>query len=380
MNLLLVAAAAAAAEVVATVHGTPITRTDLERALTESQRQAWHDATADLEDAEHAAVRDFLGRQAVQREAVQRHAPADSIYARVLASDFDRFDPNLRNRIQQQRERVFGVERAALESVVQKRLFESAARARGMSPEQLTRALADQVPPVTASDLAFIKAYEASKDEATATVAPGEQRLEAAIRNARLEQLRMAVIDSLRTRDVVQSRLAPPRVVVSAGRAPIVGSPTAPIQIVVFTDFECPYCLESEQTLTRLRERYADRIAIRYLNYPLPSHAYARPAAVAAMCAAAQGKYLAFHDLLFAHQQELAHLDYLALAQQAGLDRAAFAACRVSGEADRRVDDDIREGIAAGVAGTPTFLVNGRLVTDNERLTAVVAEEAASVH
>src|SRR5207245_2342966 len=133
--------------------------------------------------------------------------PADSIYARVMASDFDRFDPNLRNRIQQQRERVFATERATLDELIQKQLFEVAARAKGMTPEELTRRLATQVAPVTRTDLDFIKAYEGSKQQVSVTIAPGEPRLEAAIRSARVEQLRRSVIDSIRGQANVDSRL-----------------------------------------------------------------------------------------------------------------------------------------------------------------------------
>jgi protein-disulfide isomerase len=372
-----VTAAASLTTVLALVNGQPITRADLERALRQDQKQAYQDATEDLLDAEHAAVRDFLGRQAVDRDAKKQRAPADSIYARVMARDFDRFDPNLRHRIQQERERVYEIERSALDAMIEKSLFEKAARARGMTSEELTRSFAGRVAPVTKQDVAFIKAYESSKDEASATVAPGEARLEAAIRNARIEQMRAAVIDSMREQEKVDSRLPAPRAIVSTTGASVVGSPTAPIHIVVFTDFECPYCLEMEQTLSRIRERYRDRVALFYLNFPLPSHQNARPAAIAALCAGAQGRYAAYHDLLFSHQQDLGRADYAGWAEGAGLDRKAFEACRLSGAMDKRVDQDIREGIAAGVNGTPTFLVNGRLVADGDNLEQVVAEEAA---
>jgi len=377
MNAVVAAAASLTAGVLAIVNGQPITRADLERALRQDQQQAYHDAMEDLHDAEHSAVRDYLGRQAVERDARKQRTPPDSIYARVMAQDFDQFDPNLRHRIQQEREHVYEIERAALDDLIEKSLLEKAARDRGMTTEELTKSFASHVAPVTKQDIDFIKAYEASKQEASATVAPGEGRLEAAIRSARIEQMRMAVIDSVRAGEKVDSRLSPPRTVVSTAGASVVGSPKAPIQIVVFTDFECPFCLEMEQTLSRIRSRYGDRVVLFYFNFPLPTHQNARPAAIAALCAGAQGRYSAYHDLLFSHQQDLAHADYAGWAESAGLDRKAFEKCRLSGALDKRVDQDIREGIAAGVNGTPTFLVNGRLVPDGDNLEQVVAEEAA---
>ena len=379
MMLPLLTVALLASEVLAVVNGKPITRQDLESALNEGQRQEYRQAVSDLRDFEHAAVRDYLGSQAIEREAKERNTAADSVYARAMVGDFNHFDAALRNRIQQQRERVFATERATLDDLVQKRLFEAAAQSKGMTASELTHRLESQVAPVTKSDLDFIKAYEGSKQDVSATVAPGEQRLEAALRSARVEQLRQAVIDSLRRVAKIESNLTPPRVAVSTAGATRLGSPTAPVRIVVFTDFECPYCRESELTLSHIRQQYGDRVAVYYFNFPLPTHPNAQPAAAAAVCAAAQGKYEAYHDLLFSHQEDLGHADYAAWAQAAGLDRATFEKCQSSNIPKRRIEQDIREGIAAGVAATPTFLVNGRLARDNEALQVIVAEELAAV-
>ena len=364
-------------EVLATVNGAPITRRDLQNALTDRAKQDYRDAMDELRDVEHSAVRDYAGRQCIEREAQQQRTTAAAIYNRELATDFDRFDPNMRNRIQQQRERIYNAERATLDELVQKRLIEQAAKAKGMTVEQFNRSLESEVAPVTKSDIDFILAYENSKQKASETAPPGGQRLEAAIHAARVEQRREAIIASMRQNAAVQMRLTPPRVEVSTLNAPVAGSPAAPVRVVVFTDFECPYCKESEQTLTRLRQQYGDRIAMFYRNYPLPNHLYARPAAVAAVCASEQGRYFPLHDLLFAHQNELAHADYETWGDMAGLDRAKFDRCRASAAAAAGVDEDIREGVAAGVAGTPTFFVNGRLVRDAQMLPGVIAEEMA---
>ena len=258
--------AALASEVLALVNGKPITRTQMESVLTVAERQGYHDAIADLEDNEHAAIRDFLGRQAVEREVAEQHAPKDSIYARTMASHFGDFDANLRNRIQQQRERIYTLERSAIEQLIEQRLFEAAAKARGVSAGELSQTLAGQVAPVTKADLEFIRAYEERKQDVSVTVPPGEARLEAAIREARLRTLRSAMIDSVRRRSQVGSRLEPPRVAVSTAGASIVGPPNAPIRIVIFTDFECPYCREAEMTLVRIREQYGDRVALYNLH------------------------------------------------------------------------------------------------------------------
>jgi len=365
-------------EVLATVNGVAIHRSDLVAALDARAKDAYADAADDLRDLEHAAVRDYAGRQAIEREAKESHITADAIYDRILAADYDRFDPNLRNRIAQQRERIFTAERQSLDELIQKRLLEQAAKAKGMTVEELDRSLANQAPPVTKADVEFIKAYEASKQKASETAPPGEARLEAAVRAARVEQAKDALIAEARAHAKIESHLAPPRVNVSTAGAPLVGSPSAPVRIVVFTDFECPYCKESEGTLKRIAAQYGDRVAIYFRNYPLPNHLYAMPSAIAAVCAAEQGRYLPYHDLLFEHQHELKSADYAMWAEMVGLDRAKFEACRQSPEARKRVEQDIREGVGAGVAGTPAFYVNGRAVRDDQALRAVVAEEVAA--
>src|SRR5205085_9495755 len=222
-----------------------------------------------------------------------------------------------------------------------------------------------------------IKAYEASKQKASEAAPPGEARLEAAIRAARVEQAKEALIAETRAHATIESHLAPPRVSLSTAGAPLVGSPSAPVRIVVFTDFECPYCKEAEGTLKRIAAQYGNRVGIYFRNYPLPNHLYAMPSAIASVCAAEQGRYLPYHDLLFEHQSELKSADYALWAEMVGLDRAKFEACRQAPETRKRVEHDIAEGVGAGVAGTPTFFVNGRAVRDEATLRAVVAEEVS---
>lgn len=362
-------------EVLATVNGVAIHRRDLADALDAKAKQAYADALDDLRDLEHSAARDYAGRQTIAREANETHATTDAIYDRILANDYAHFDANLRNRIEQQRGRIFSAERQTLDELIQKRLLDQAARAKGMTVEELNRSLANQIPPVTKSDVDFIKAYEASKQQASEAAPPGEARLAAAIRDARLQQAREALIAETRAHAAIESRLEPPRVALSTAGAPSIGSPSAPVRIVDFTDFECPYCKEAEPALRSLTLQYGDRVAISFRNYPMPNHLYAMPSAIAAVCAAEQGQYIEYHDLLFEHQSDLKSADYGGWAAALGLDRAKFDACRNSAEARKQVERDIREGVAAGVAGTPTFFVNGRAVRDDQTLRAVVAEE-----
>jgi len=362
-------------EVLATVNGVAITRRDVQAALDARARSEYTDAVDDLRDIERAAVRDYVGRQCIATQAQQQKTTADAIYAQALAADYPKFDANMRNRIEQQRERIYNAERATLEELIDQRLLEQAAREKRLSPDEFRQSLERDVAPVTKADVDFIIAYENSKSKVAENVAPGPERLEAAIRAARAEQRRQAVIAALRSPAKIERRLAPPRVAVATEGAAVAGSPDAPVKLVVFTDFECQYCREAEPAIAHLRQQYGSRIAVFYRNYPLPNHLYARPAAIAALCAGEQGRYFEMHDLLFAHQNELAHADYGLWGEMAGVDRAKFDQCRSSPSIAARVDRDIRDGVAAGVAGTPAFFVNGRLVREVGQLSTVVAEE-----
>src|SRR5207244_3095739 len=122
-------------EVLATVNGVVIHRSDLVAALDERARQTYVEAADDLRDLEHSAVRDYLGRQSIAREVTETRTTADAIYDRVLAADYERFDPNLRNRIEQQRERIFTAERQSLDELIRKTLLAQAAKAKGMTFE-----------------------------------------------------------------------------------------------------------------------------------------------------------------------------------------------------------------------------------------------------
>ncbi len=144
--------------------------------------------------------------------------------------------------------------------------------------------------------------------------------------------------------------------------SPSSGSPTAELTIVEFADFQCPYSARVADTLKELQKYYGRELRLVYRNYPLPFHRNARPAAVAAMAAHAQGKFLAMHDLLFRNFQHLDPADLERYAVAAGLDLHRFhAALAENGIAERRVAADLDETKLRDITGTPTFFINGHL-------------------
>jgi protein-disulfide isomerase len=153
---------------------------------------------------------------------------------------------------------------------------------------------------------------------------------------------------------------------------PALGEPDAPVTILEFSDFQCPYCRQHAlQTLPQIREAYVQTGQVRYVfkDFPLPSHANAQIAAEAARCAGAQGAYWAMHGRLFEGQKAWApqaeadaRETLIGYAQDLGLDGEALRLCLESGEYGQLVRMDEWEGQQAGVQGTPSFVINGQLV------------------
>lgn len=145
------------------------------------------------------------------------------------------------------------------------------------------------------------------------------------------------------------------------------GPADAPVTIIEYSDFECPYCARySTETYPQIKEQYIDKGQVRYIfrHFPLQFHAQALPAAQAAECAGEQGKFWEMHDALFENQAEWsgsadAQAYFGDLAEELGLARAEFEACVSSDKYAAKVQEDLEAGLADGVSGTPAFRING---------------------
>jgi protein-disulfide isomerase len=139
------------------------------------------------------------------------------------------------------------------------------------------------------------------------------------------------------------------------------GERGAPLELVMFGDFQCPYCLGAQSILRRVRERLGDRLVFGFRHLPIPErHPLAPLAAEASEAAAAQGKFWEFHDALYANQPRLSRETILELAREHGLDAERMEAEIDSGAHRGRIARDVASAEASGATGTPTFYVNGR--------------------
>ena len=152
-----------------------------------------------------------------------------------------------------------------------------------------------------------------------------------------------------------------------ADAARIQGSPSAPIWVVEISDFQCPFCKTwHDSVYDAFRREFVTPGTVRlaYINYPLPNHANAMPAAEAAMCAGVQGKFWEMHDGIFETQQTWAHLPnasavFDSVARSRGIDVAAMRRCIDGGDVRALIQADVARAEESGVQGTPAFLVGG---------------------
>jgi protein-disulfide isomerase len=148
--------------------------------------------------------------------------------------------------------------------------------------------------------------------------------------------------------------------------------------MIVFSDFQCPFCKRVEPSLTQIEKEYPNKIRVVWKNMPLDMHQNAKPAAAAALAAGEQGKFWEMHDKMFGNQQKLEVDALKGYAKELGLEAGKFDKCLDSGEKKGLVEQDQKAGEQAGVNGTPAFFVNGVFINGAvpyEQLKAAVDRE-----
>jgi protein-disulfide isomerase len=285
------------------------------------------------------------------------------------------------SRLFQVRTQQYQAQRQILDEEIGKRLLDREAAARKVTVEELLKQEVEaKVPPVTeAEQKAF---YEQNKARfGTATEAEAMKRIEAGLRQQRARDRQAELVEGLRAKANVRVLLDPPRLAVDAAGNPSRGPADAPVTIVEFSDFQCPYCSRATSTIKKLEEAYAGKIRLVYRDFPLVQiHPQAAQAAEAASCANDQGKFWEMHDSLFGQQDKLSTEDLKQRAVTLGLDAAAFNACLESGRHRAEWQSDEKDGTRYGVSSTPAFFINGRLIVGAqpyESFARVVEEELA---
>ena len=193
-----------------------------------------------------------------------------------------------------------------------------------------------------------------------------------------LEQVRSQIADLLRTerRNAAERKLEerlraerkvsvayePFRVSLNNEKAPARGNSAAPVTLVEFSDFECPFCQATVPTLKQVEKKYGDKVRIVYRQFPLSIHPFAFKAAEASLCANEHGKFWEMHDAMFQDQKKLSVSDLKQTARRVGIDGKKFDSCLDAGRYVEQVQNDQKEAQRLGVTGTPAMYINGTAV------------------
>ena len=268
-------------------------------------------------------------------------------------------DDVVRSQLMEIRAREHQLRSQALDALIAQSLLEKEAKARGVSEDALEKT--EVLDKAVVSEEEARAYYEANK--ARIGSMPEEEALKqirTGLAQQRQGERRAAFAKELRSKYDVKVMLEPYRIPVALGDAPVRGSAMAPVTVLEFSDFQCPYCVRSRPTVAKIRETYGDKVRWAFRHFPLSFHDKAEKAGEAAACAGDQGKFWEMHDRLWASTQKLGVPDLKQHAVALGLDAAKFDQCLDSGQHAGLVARDEETGQGYGVSGTPAFFVNGR--------------------
>jgi protein-disulfide isomerase len=268
---------------------------------------------------------------------------------------------------------MYEVRRNGAEELISEYLLEQAAQSRGLTKDQLLQQEVDsKVSEVTDKEVDnFYAANQARIRKSLDEVRP---QILNYLQQNKLTEARRIYFKSLRDKAQVKVYLTPPVVDVSVEDAPVKGPANAPITIVEFSDFQCSYCKRVVNILEQVLDRYPDKVKLAFRDFPIVNiHPQAEMAAEAAHCAAEQGKFWEFHDLLFEKQDTIPTRNFAEHAKTLGLEVSTFQTCIDGHKYREKVERNYAAGVKAGVSGTPAFFINGRLLSGAQPLEAFKA-------
>jgi len=275
---------------------------------------------------------------------------------------------------------IYEAKRAALNQLIEKRLLELEAKSEGITVEALEAKIKAGVTPVT--DQTVQQYYDSNKDRIQEPFDAVKEKIRGYLASQAESSARAAALTQYRGKFPVKIFLKSPRIELQIPKDAMSRGPIdAPVQIVSFTDFQCPFCKRGAEVITQVLQNYPGKVRIIHQDYPLPFHSNAVMAANAAHCAGEQNQFWAYHDLLFANQNALDKESLKKYAAGLTLDTAAFNACLDSARYQKVIDRSLADGRRYGVQGTPGYFINGRPIRGAlpyESFREIIDEELSS--
>jgi protein-disulfide isomerase len=293
-------------------------------------------------------------------------APGDSRPAATVGGvviTMDELDKAAANQLAKVHQQEFQVRSDTLSSLIQQKLVANEAAARKVSEADLLQTEVDaKVTAPTQDEIS--QYYDKMKSRmGTKTLDDVKGDIEKVLKAQKGNERRAQFLTELSAKNEVKVLLEPPRSTITLRPgAPVMGPADAPVTIVEWSDYQCPFCKRAHPTVEQVLKEYKDKVKFVYLDYPLPFHPMAMPAAQAVHCAEDQGKFWEYHKNLFEAAGDLSKADLTKRATDLGLDAAAFEACTTSNKHDSLIKTNYDDGAALGVTGTPAFFINGRIL------------------
>jgi|SRR5689334_20420006 len=274
------------------------------------------------------------------------------------------------------REQLYKLERQKLDEYIGAALITREAKSQNISVSTLLEREVDgKIPAVTEDDIKSF--YDQNKARLPVDFDKVQNQIRDYLREQKVENTKAAYVKALRAKAKITTYLkAPPiyRADVPFTGAPSRGAEKAPVMIVKFEDFQCPFCKSAQPTFKELLKKYDGKMRVVHKDLPLEAiHPLAREAAEAARCAGEQKKFWEYHDQLYMVSPKLSTEDLKSSAKQVGLNSAAFDQCLTSGKYRAAVQKDLNDGAQLGLTGTPAFFINGREITGAQPLEAFAA-------
>jgi protein-disulfide isomerase len=282
------------------------------------------------------------------------------------------------NKLLQARYQYFLAEQKVLDEFIENRLLENEAKRQNVSVEELLdKEVISKVQNPTEEQLQFFYDDVNTKESYSAL----RDKIFDHVRQRRIAKARAAYIESLRAKSTVIVTLAPPSADFPLEGAPRLGPQDAPVRLVEFADYQCPYCAKVNPHIAKLRQEFGDKISVYYKDLPLQMHANARKAAEAARCAGDQNKYWEYHDQLYKTSQ-LETQNLKQIARDMKLDGDKFDKCLDGGAFSSAVQRDFTDAQQLGLSGTPAFFINGQYLSgavEYKTIRDMVAQQLAKV-
>ena len=274
----------------------------------------------------------------------------------ITAAELDKAAENRLSKVAQE---IYEVKKDSLDEMIEQKLLEQAASKQGKSVADYVKENIDAkaTPPTDDEIKSF---YDARKDQmGNKYLKEVQDQIKNFLTQSKTQGARGQLMSGLRAAANIKINLEPPRVAIEAGDNPSIGPKSAPVTIIEFTDFQCPFCSRVRPTVNQIIDEYKDKVRYVLRDFPLSFHQFAKKAHEAAHCAGDQGKYWEYSKEIWGNQQALQIEKLKEYSKKLKLNEKKFNSCLDSGKYTKKVEENVSAGAEAGAQGTPSFFING---------------------